>query len=275
MAIDQIDPPNKNAILIASHPRSGTHLLIDFLRRQFPVTRAKRFYGLPLDHLYLNIERLTSLERRFEDSKAQSILAKAQRPIIKTHYLADFSETWVRAETGSLSQKWQFLIHDATIVYVYRDPRDVMVSLKQFLSPLDESVARATLPQFIRMPHWNGRTSMLGWWAEHVSGWLLKPGVLGVPYEKIISETERLLNDLAVHTKMVPICAEPLLPPKVKTVAQTRLNRLFSRSPDSTAIIANAKRFSAVPWQQECSMQDEIYLDEIAGRLLDQLGYRR
>lgn len=264
-----------NAVLVASHPRSGTHLVIDLIRRQFPAMKTRRLYGRPLDHLYLNIERLTASKRRFDNATARAILAKTGRPIVKTHYLPDFSETWAPEETGQLTQEWRALVGTARCIYVHRDPRDVMVSLKQFLSPLDATVAQASLPEFIRMTHWSGRTSMLGWWAEHVSGWLDRPSVLAVPYHRLVSDTDAVVEEIAHHLDEQPVRIEPLLPPKVKTVMRARLDRFFSLAPASTAIIADSKRFPAVSWHEACSAEDEAYLVATAKGLLEQLGYGR
>lgn len=264
---------NGNAILVASHPRSGTHLMIDLIRRQFPATKARRFYGLPLDHLYLNIERLTASERRFDEAKAHSILAKARRPIVKTHYLADFSETWVPEETNSLAPIWRALVDESCCIYVHRDPREVMVSLKQFLSKMNPAVAQASLPEFIRMEHWSGRTTMLGWWVEHVESWLERPGVLVLSYRRLLSDTEAIVREIAGYVNERPVRVEPLLPPKVNTVTRTRLDRLFSLAPASTAIIADARRHPAVHWNEVCSATDEEYLEATAGVLLERLGY--
>ncbi len=39
-------------ILIASHPRSGTHLTIDLLRKQFLECQSSKRLGEPLDKIY-------------------------------------------------------------------------------------------------------------------------------------------------------------------------------------------------------------------------------
>ena len=43
-------------ILIASHPRSGTHLTIDLLRKQFQECQSYKRLGEPFDRLYLALE---------------------------------------------------------------------------------------------------------------------------------------------------------------------------------------------------------------------------
>jgi len=43
-------------ILVISHPRSGTHLTIDFLRRQFEECQSYKYPFESQSHLYLPIE---------------------------------------------------------------------------------------------------------------------------------------------------------------------------------------------------------------------------
>src|SRR4051794_27731921 len=45
--------PERRPVVVASHPRSGTHLLIDLLRRQFPACASWKYPLERMDRLYL------------------------------------------------------------------------------------------------------------------------------------------------------------------------------------------------------------------------------
>src|SRR4051794_28399866 len=49
-------------IVVVSHPRSGTHLMMDALRLNFRECRAWKRPGEPLERLYLNLDSLTCAE---------------------------------------------------------------------------------------------------------------------------------------------------------------------------------------------------------------------
>ncbi len=260
-------------ILVASHPRSGTHLVLDVLRRQFSTARSRRMFGKPLDHLYLNIERLTSDFRPFSDGLADKILTATPNPLMKTHYLPDFSETWIAEETGELADRWRETVAAAHILYVHRDPREVMVSYKQFLSPQHSDVAEMTLGAFLRRPHWNGTDTMLQWWVRHVESWLAQPGIMVFGYRDLISEPRAMLEKISTYIGRKPDLRQPYLPKKVSSINRSRLGRLLSLAPASTAIIADTKSFPAQNWEAASTADDAIYLARIAGPLMERLGY--
>src|SRR5450755_924617 len=72
-------------IIVASHPRCGTHLLIDTLRLNFSECQSRKRVGERLDRLYLNFDDILRDESPLSCSVAEKILKRAQRPIIKTH----------------------------------------------------------------------------------------------------------------------------------------------------------------------------------------------
>lgn len=88
-------------ILIASHPRSGTHLTIDLLRKQFLECKSWKQLGEPLDRLYFALESFAPLNNPLSEDIALNILSRAKRPIIKTHcdpqfsYLLEHKKYWV------------------------------------------------------------------------------------------------------------------------------------------------------------------------------------
>lgn len=258
-------------ILIAAHPRSGTHLMIDFLRRNVPATRSWRLWGLPLDRLYLNVERLAADQRRFNDRIGRRIVQRPKRPLLKTHYMADYSASWRSDESGEIPEWGRNLIDAAVKIYVVRDPRDVMVSYRQFLATID-SAAQCGLGEFVRQEHWTGDRSRLRWWRDHVEGWLSRASLI-VRYEDLVQSPEEALVALtaAIDEKSAP--RSQLLPPKVVTISKTRRDRILRLAPSSTAIIADRKIFANASWQDELTEEDHVYVDKEVGKIMNRFGY--
>lgn len=265
---------NSAGILIASHPRSGTHLLIDVIRRQFPTTRSWRWWGLPLDYLYFNIERSTSDNRYFNAALRKKVMSRPTRPLLKTHYLADWSSTWVEEETGSVPDDVADIISRSSTLYIHRDPRDVMVSYKQFLSSIRPEVADLGLVEFMKARHWSG-DDMIGWWQRHVEGWLATSGTVSLSYRDLIKSSKAMVERIGNMIDETPDWQDPILPEKVSTVARTRRDRLLSLSPASTGIVADRNRFPMRPWKEEMTEADHVWLESRIGPVMDLLGYKR
>ena len=51
-------------VVVASHPRSGTHLTLDLLRKQFPACASYKLPAQPLDRLYFALEALSAPPQR-------------------------------------------------------------------------------------------------------------------------------------------------------------------------------------------------------------------
>lgn len=230
-----------HAILVASHPRSGTHLLIDFLRHNFRKTSIRKAALAPLDHLYLNIERTTSANRHFDEQRQAAILKAAPNPILKTHYDARFAVSWTEDETGVLPASLLGIVESAAKLYIYRNPAKVMTSYFSLMRETPGFTSAETTLDFALEPHWTGLGSRIEWWAEHVAGWLSAPGVTALSYESIVrgpSETVKRLEaaiGLDANPNQVP------LPVNRKSVARGRLSRLLPGRPVSTAIVPRHK----------------------------------
>ncbi|MEP5151425.1 sulfotransferase domain-containing protein [Planktotalea sp.] len=257
-------------VLVASHPRSGTHVVMDLIRRQFPSTRNWRCFGLPLDHLYLNLERLGAEQRRFDEQTAKRIVNRPKRALLKTHFTADFQSGWAQDECTPPQGHWRSLGQAAKVIYVVRHPMDVMVSYHQFLSAIDASVVEMDLMRFLHSPHWDKSVDRLGWWQSHVSGWATREDVTVLRYEDVVHQTEQTLETLSTSLDDAGRRRKPLLPPKVTTLRNARLNRLLSVSPQSTAIIADRSRFPAIDWRDALTPAD---IDELQTRLNEELGH--
>ncbi|WP_417210222.1 sulfotransferase domain-containing protein [Antarctobacter sp.] len=260
-------------VLVASHPRSGTHLAMDFLRRQFPSLANWRYWGLPLDHLYLNLERLGAQDRRFSEDLARRIVNRPRRALLKTHFQADFGSSWQPEESAPPNGPWRDLADHAQTIYIVRHPMNVMTSYHQFLSGIDPSRYATGFMQFLESDHWDASTDRLGWWERHVVDWTARPGTLVIRYEDVVKRPEATMRNLAEVLGERPANRMPPMPPKVSSITRTRFSRLLNLSPQSTAIVAERSRFPALDWRKELGAEERAKLAERLRPLLTRFDY--
>src|SRR3954451_10415909 len=141
--VAHFDRARRRPIVVASHPRSGTHLLIDSLRLNFRECRSWKRLGENLHRLYLNLDELDGLE----PDEAVELASRCKQPVLKTHALGDFSAACLKPGPCPCDPElvaW-LRANAASFLYVYRDPREVMKSLHAFVraSPADTDSATA------------------------------------------------------------------------------------------------------------------------------------
>lgn len=235
-------------ILVASHPRSGTHLLIDVLRKNFPQIGGRKFLLEPLDRLYLNLERLSSIDRNLKAETAHDILKRSEYPILKTHFTADFQSSWIEAESTRPPEAFVQLALSAKKIYILRDVRDVFASYKQFMSALDSSISQISLLDFMQQRIWTGDTRV-EWWEKHIRGWAKRDDTLCISYESLTQTPEKTLNQISCFLGIDRISTSKILPDKMQSKTQSRLYRVLSRNPPSTAILPNSRKFPKARWE--------------------------
>lgn len=254
-------------ILIASHPRSGTHLTIDLLRKQFPECQSHKKLGEPLDRLYFALESFASQSNPLSETKALDILHRAARPIIKTHCIPNFS--YLSSEKAS----WiSWLKHEADIYYVLRDGRDVICSLHLFMQSYDPST-RCSPSKFMRQKV--GGHSRVKNWANHIQRWLDEPKVKVLKFEDIIKNTHSIIETMGQDLQLTPMYQQPLLPTRIKNLWHGRWIRLTKRRPESTAIIGYYQGQKVQKWQTVFTAEDRRFFNSEAGEMLLHLGYEK
>lgn len=254
------------AIIIASHPRSGTHLSIDFLRKQFLECQAHLSFFETRHHAYLTLDHLSKKHKpHISQEKALSILAKAEVPIIKTHCLPDFK--YLGNENIGFSENLKSI---STVFYIVRDGRDVMRSTYLWRQK-PSSASNYSFSEFLRVIY-DGFTYPETW-ANHVSQWLRHPDVCILRYEDIIRNPLNELEKISQKIGINPLYKEPLLPQKRAPASRwddyfLRLTRQF----ESTAIDGqHSKRQEN--WKDVFKPEDNLFFNKKAGNVLAQLGY--
>jgi len=254
-------------ILVASHERSGTHLFMDLLRRQFKPCRGRvgRFIN-PHDSLYFSIDRLNASHHRpGTPSECDRVLRAIERPCLKTHNTPGMERT--APEHQSYIRE---LIATSTVCYCYRDGRSVMASLQRFRQGFDKSASSA-ISDFIREDHGDGRSRVRAW-ADHVRAWLGVPGVVPIRFEDTVKNTRQQIEQVSAALGMSPEWNEPLLPSPTKSRLEHWWSRLTGRD-ESTNITGRSQGLEPVKWREAFTADDRAFFDAEAGDLLIELGY--
>lgn len=254
-------------ILIASHPRSGTHLTIDLLRKQFKECQSTKKLGEPLDRLYFALESFAPVNNSLSENIALDILSRAKRPIIKTHcdphfyYLLKSKKMWV-----------DWLKKEADTYYIFRDGRSVLCSLHLFMQSYDPKT-RCSLSEFIRQEV-NGCSRAKNW-ANHIQTWSSKANVTLLCFEDVIKNTRSTLNTIGGKLNLSPLYQEPLLPKQFNNVWQSRWTRLTKQNAESTAILGYYHGQKVQKWQTAFTAEDRQFFNSEAGEILIDLGYEK
>ena len=259
-------------IVVASYPRSGTHLLIDSLRLNFDACRSWKYPLERIDRLYLNLANLAWRKDKLAAAAAIRILSRAPRPLIKTHAWPDFSQDVSdRDDLGPIYPAFSaWLQEHAALLYVYRDGRETLASRHLMVQQGIRPSARVPFGEFIRQaPLGMSRARA---WATHVRKWMSLPGVHSVKMEKLRSDPTTTLDGIADRIGLSRPTGKVRLPELHETTLVARLARLLARRPPSTAIRTATR---PVAWRSALSMADrKFFLDE-TGDLLVRLGYER
>lgn len=249
-------------ILVASHRRSGTHLMIDLLRRQFAPCDARAVPGRPPADLYLPLDRFKAdAHWPITEQSAQRVLRRAQRPILKAHLLPSLEEVAPGARAYVAD-----LIARSVRIYCVRDGRRVMCSYRLY-----KTAGAQPMREFLR-ERVNGKSRAAAW-AQHVRAWLAQPRVHPIPYESVVADPKGTVEQLADLLEQTPRWRQPTLPRRHRSVAEVRLRRLIGRW-ESTAILGKAPaNEKGKRWQDVFDEEDRRFFHEEAGDVLIELGY--
>jgi len=260
-------------IIIASHPRSGTHITIDLFRRQFAECQSWKYWGENTNRLYLSVEALYLGGGRtpISEATAVAVLRRVPRPLVKTHLLFADIPVGEATKPGCLGRYWMTILNQRTrLAYVYRDGRSVMCSHQVFKMRVDPQ-ARGSIGQFIRQNE--GGVSRAKAWANHVRTSLAYPHVVPIRCEDLIADTAAMIDRLARDFDLTPLHRAPLMPAKLRNTWHGRLVHLFGVRPESTALLGRYKGQSPAKWQTAFTREDRQFFWDEAGDMLAELGY--
>jgi hypothetical protein len=260
-------------IVVLTHRRSGTHLVIDLLRRQFEECDSWKWWGEGNGRLYVSLDAQCAAEARPRLRTAVRILRRCRRPLIKTHRVFVGGEAPPLPDAVEPHDEWkEWLERDAQVVYVYRDGRDVLTSLQLLEAKRDPSNWRPHA-EFLRQRI--GGINRVRLWARHVEAGLALPDVIPIAFEELVADPRQALAVLSDRLGMRPRWVEPLLPRRFASIWESRRARLFARRPESTAILGRPGEHAPFDWRDVYTAADRAFFHEQAGDALIRLGYER
>lgn len=225
-------------VAVCSFMRSGTHLTIDTLRKNFPVYDLKRPLFGSLDAHYISIDVLLRDYKCPQSVKTRELkkALKNRCGIIKTHFAAP----------GFVDLKEQepllkpLLRDQCRTIYVVRNPVRVLQSLYIF-----ESSYRSVSP----IDKWIRESAKR--WDEHVRGWTGLQGILVIRFEDLLSDPANVLGKIAAFLELRPVPNDDILPCKLKSRLLAWLGRLHLKANESTEIRAALKSTRLDPATRE------------------------
>ena len=257
-----------NPVVVATFERSGTHLTIDLLRKNFKECRCWRLPGEHLERSYVNLDRLsqeTLWPMTISQMKRQ--LKRGSRPVVKTH-------TTPRLEKfeGAARDFCQDLLAHSKVIYVVRDPRKVMVSY-QLMRQGRPAASAEQLEEFLTTKEANGMTPVERW-ENHVKSWQTTEDTLILKYEDIVKNTYGVIQQISAFLEIDPINRKDFLPKKIESPWQRRFMRITQFNPESTAVLARGKssNYRPILWEGFKTKKTELLLKEAEERLFDLKG---
>lgn len=267
----KLDRLGVRPVVVASHPRSGTHLCLDTLRMNLPACAAWKRPFERADRLYVDIDATAENPTALPASLLLRVLGRARRPLIKTHAYPDLRRIINRPQPLAADPDLlDWLRCHATFLYVYRDGREALCSLHQYMQAYFPQT-RVPLAQFVRQQE--GGVSRVKAWARHVEEWIDDSRVYCVAMCELLHHGRVIFPGLAEKLGVSwEKGRQPALPPRCGFEYASRLRRRMARRPASTAIAADP-RFKAEKWQTAFTHADRQFFLEESGDLLVRLGF--
>jgi hypothetical protein len=253
-------------VVIASHRRSGTHLMLDSLRSNV------RDVG----RRFMTLERIEPSHEKHMPVAEFDRRLRSQRGVVlvKTHALPG-AGAWQAQEAADYASE---LLATAPTIYVHRDGRDVLVSLYRFVQSYSPQVAAQSFAEFLRAKHTGPDApgiSRPAYWQRHVLAWLDRGPTTTASYERLQGEFETSLRSIAdaLDLGLRPALSQVRLEPRGRRIPVLhRLQRVLGLRPvGSTAIRPQAGRVGG--WRQVFDPADLAWFESEASAAMRRLGY--
>ena len=253
-------------VVVASHRRSGTHLMLDSLRSNVR----------DVEHRFMTLERIEPSHEKHMPVAEFDRRLRSQRGVVlvKTHALPG-AGAWQAREAADYASE---LLATAPTIYVHRDGRDVLVSLFRFVQSYSPQVAAQSFAEFLRASHTGldaPGISRPAYWQRHVLAWLERGPTVTASYEALQGDFETSLRSIAdrLDLGLRPVLSQVRLEPHGRRVPVLhRLQRVLGLRPiRSTAIRPQAGRVGG--WRQVFDDEDLAWFDAEASGGMRRLGY--
>ncbi len=262
-------------VVVASHPRSGTHLMIDVIRRHFNDCRGWKWPGEPFERLFVDVDWL-GLPRWQGPTRGEQvhstfpsimirILRRSPRCVLKTHF-AGGPSSWLSSSDGDPFREifFKWLQPRATMLYVHRSGRSVLAS--HFMQHIQREDSRhLSFSDWLRHENEDGQSRPSAW-AAHVERWAAQPQVMATfRAEDVLSDVCATVASLSQALGLEPD-RQPGLPKGWQSLTARRLGRLLMIRPESTSQLGHRRRGRKPSWTSLASDADEhFYTAEVGG----------
>jgi len=237
-------------IMVVSHERSGTHFMMNAIAKCYGyVARPWLNFDFELGLNFYYPQHLAAYFGQFANIPLANV--------VKAHHSFAF-----------FKDMFASLIRDFHVIYVYRDPRDVMVSYWKFLNQLSwhEGPKTATCSEFLRSApagqmmryQYQQEDSVLHRWLRHVNGW-----TLDVPEDLKRHVTYVRFRDLARDFENVMLGLADPLGEAPSTIERPALHE--------NTVLPNAGVVGA--HKEYLTMDDLHRIHDIAGTAMARLGF--
>jgi len=251
-------------VVVASHRRSGTHLVLDSLRRNVR----------DVQHRFMTLERIEPTHERHLPIAEFDRRLRSQRGIVlvKAHALPG-AGVWRTPEAEAYASE---ILAEAPTIYVHRDGRDVLVSLYRFVSSYSPRVAAQSFAEFLRSNHTGidaAGISRPAYWQRHVMAWLDRGPTTLASYERLQDDFEVSLRAIAERLDLAlrpTLNAVRLQPRRRRIPVLDRALRILLPA-SSTAIRPQAGRIGG--WHQVFDDADLAFFELQAAAAMRRLGY--
>lgn len=294
--------PESN-ILVATHPRSGTHLCIDTL-----CLNLRNIYFELVRGQYPSLERLVlDHDRKYTKEWEAFVFGKpGVTKIFKTHLMPE--EIRRMMEDDVLSQEDRRLIRhildSSRVIYIYRDGRDALVSWYYYMlkqggglpTDLPPRIQTCSFADFIRMPNryipvfreiQSIDANRAVYWSAHVESWLTQQPC-HVSFERLrqspSESMHRIAGELGFMDQLLPSIELPHLITENGRSLRARLLRRWRRIRAEhhhrrrgvscyPPIPPYARSGEVGGWIKHFSNEDLAFFNAHAGRTMHRLGY--
>ena len=183
----------KNLIII-SHRRSGTHLTIDTIINNFPIFNSN----------FLTLEHIKIKNKDEEINKIKNQI-KTSPNIIKTHMISDY-KNYFNNDKQSIDFV-EDLISKSKIIYVYRDGKEVLISLYRYMKSYNKDIQKMSFSDFIRMDNdFDNLNTMnrVEYWKNHVQEWINTKDILCIDFREFTNNKKEVVKKISNYLNMEP-----------------------------------------------------------------------
>lgn len=255
-------------VVVASHRRSGTHLVLNSLRLN----------ALGVNPQFMTLERIDPAHERHLTVAAfdRRLRRKAGTVLVKTHALPG-AAAWHDPEAHDYASA---LLAEAPTVYVHRDGRDVLASLYHYTASYSPRVAGLSFSEFIRdlytAPDARG-LSRAAYWQHHVLAWLDAGPTALIGYAELLETFPTAMAGLAegVGLRLSPDVQLVALEPPATGLARLtgRVRRAMGPDRQGTSTAIRPRSGGSGGWQAAFDADDLALFEGVASEAMRRLGY--